>query len=332
MEETNKLNKYKLNYTPQYAAKGTLDYAILEYLSEIEGEIKKGHFDSYNILTSLEGMLDNEQGENLQIEKTLVESLPKTGDIVVESQKDNDGNVGYFHVIKNIMDRMNSKIRERIYLNCRRQNIAKIAAKLTEEFDDLDDYYFKFSSDYQAERDYRTEQLVIYLKDHDEFEIIVQKIKDIKSQNPELFLGSNNKNPFLKNIDGYILYCNEPMETETSDKIQYVKLDGTRKRLDKSFNELLAAALEDCYIESMKSIVRNDPKINTRYANISSDKISMTFSKKLLPDILKDNTKRIDLIYKMKSNLKKACQNNKSLNIIGVEDTDSPEYKSNEEK
>ena len=95
----------------------------------------------------------------------------------------------------------------------------------------------------------RAEQFVFYCKEEKDLIEKIKTIEQTKAKYPELFKGSENTNPFLKNIDGYIAYAPEPQ------KGKYTPIFGNEeKEVAKSYNALLSEGLKDALFHSLKDI------------------------------------------------------------------------------
>ena len=216
-QPSNKMTQYEVKETPRYKLQeGTLEYALDQYLKGIKFMTQtKGSYNFYNVLINLSAFSNQEPGNNLQNEKQLIQNLEKrqvqAKNFMLQRQpKDTSKETIFYHVGKN----PDFKVKKRIYLNCKRKNIAVLAYNLMKNFEDLDSYYLKFSSDKQAERVDRSEQIVIYLKDDKHLMDIATRIEKTKTEFPQLFEGCKNINPFIKNYGGYLAYANQPVSEE----------------------------------------------------------------------------------------------------------------------
>ncbi len=340
-ETPNNLTQYELKQTPRYVpTKGTLDDAIYQYL---QGAVfmaqNKGYYDSYKVLTNLGASSSQEHGKNLQNEKNLIQNLEnrqrQTNNFVMQRQpKDPTKETNFFHVQKNL----NFFPEKRIYLNCQKRNIAALAYNLMGNFEDLDSYYLKFCSDKQAREFDRSEQIVIYIKDDKQLMDIVTRIEKTKMEFPKLFEGSRNINPFIKNYGGYIAYANQPQKEEVNiedlkdqtiakmsePQVVYEDMVGGNKFLKASYNEVLATALEEAIVYGVNSIMDNDPSFLKTVKDMKLGKgaidNSSAYVQAILPEILKDDKKSMQMVANMKVALKALNEKNPILDIKGIDD------------
>lgn len=287
----------------------TLDWAIEQYMSSLI--LQQNLYNKvypYSALIQLGGMKNLTTGNNEQNQKELLDNIKKGkygNDVQIKEQRDkNDKNVEFYHICNNGMWSEGKDYR--IYLNCKKENVAMLASKLAEELKNQD-YYFKFNSNEVNSE--RSEQFVFYIDDDDDLNNKMMAINKIKQENPKLFEGSNNLNPFLKTVDGYIGYAPE------IHKGEYNALDGSSKKVAKSYNSLLSEALEDSFVSSMKSLAKKELNIDiSEYIDLNQ-----IASSKLLDTIYDDNNLKAKFIESVKQNLKLASERNPELDIKGIE-------------
>lgn len=346
-EPVNQMEQYKMDATPKYAPPiGTLDHALEQYLLGIVGMVQKqGFYDSYKVLINLGIIPNQENGNNLQNEKNLIKILEnrqmqakqrnQPRDFCMQRQpEDPSKETVFFHVQKNY----NFYPEKRIYLNCKKENIAGLAYTLMNHFEDLDSYYLKFSSDKHAREIDRSEQIVIYLKDDEQLMNIATRIEKAKMESPQLFEGSENVNPFLKNYGGYIAYANQPpshkikIQDEQNQAIKklpkkqivYNDMKGGNKLLPASYNSMLAVALEEAFVNGVNTMLDKDSSFSKTVkemiprGQLLND--ASVYAIAILPEILKDDQNLIKLMTNMKAGLKVLSEKNPSLEIKGIDD------------
>lgn len=241
--------------------KGTIEYALDQFnKSLVYQNQKNGKVNPYKALIQLSGMAIELGEKNRLNEENLISKLKKQGSqFNVINQDDKEGNVYFYHIKtkKHLSDGLNEKAdKMRIYINCKRKNVAKLASKLVEKFED-DSIYFKFSSDYQLSNFSRAESFVIYT-DTKSASNIVDKLNDVYSGNKELFEGSKNMNPFLKNEGGYLSYAPEP-KTDT-----YYKRNGKSEKIVPSYNNFLAKALQESFIRTARETIASSKELTEK--------------------------------------------------------------------
>ena len=204
------LDKYKVEKTPKIYKKGTIEYAIEQYITNVLYSYEKnGYYNSYNSLIRLSGMSQQEEGNNAENEEKFLQEVKnkkhnKTMEMTVQRNQKTQEPV-FYHIVTN-----NSYTgKYRIYLNCQKKNTAELADKLATELGNQG-YYFKFNAN--SAKTARAEQFVFYCKEEKDLIEKIKTIEQTKAKYPELFKGSENTNPFLKNIDGYIAYAPEPQK------------------------------------------------------------------------------------------------------------------------
>ena len=108
------------------------------------------------------------------------------------------------------------------------------------------------------------------------------------------------------------MYAKEP----TSD--EYIGIDGRITKIAKSYNSLLAAALNDCYYTSISDIVAKDYYLASKTQGMKYDD-SMAYTLFALEDVLEDSFKKKQLIEGMKNKLQICMKNNPVLDIKGMD-------------
>ena len=304
------IEKYKINYQIN---PNTPESAIEQYLMALLYRRKNNdNINSYGALTDLGGLQDQKNpGKNPENEKIVLNKIRRDRRYSIQEQKSGNGEVDFYHILKG----KHEKTVNRLYLNCKRENVAVLANELLKELENTDSYYFKFNSDTQMQKKSRPEKFVFYLSDNPiETRNVITAIERIKQRNPRLFEGSKSVSPFLNTINGNIMYAKEP----TSD--EYIGIDGRITKIAKSYNSLLAAALNDCYYTSISDIVAKDYYLASKTQGMKYDD-SMAYTLFALEDVLEDPFKKKQLIEGMKNKLQICMKNNTVLDIKGMDKT-----------
>lgn len=295
----------------------TVEGAIEQYLySLLNRKNTTGNVNSYGALTDISAIQDSKiPGKNLENEKILLNYINNNRDFSITEQKNRKGEVVYYHIYKG----QSKQWENRIYLNCERKNVAEMASQIINELQGTESYYFKFDSDYLMSKSERSEKIVFYIYDSKNLNDVVNAIEKAKQKKPKLFEKSNSVNPFLDTYNGYIAYVNEV----TSNK--YITLSGQEKIIDKSYNSLLAEALNDSYLSSVREVVSRDYELTAKTkGEIYKESSAYTFS--VLEDILKNPEMKQQLIYGIKEKLQHCMQRNSDLQIKGLNrNTNFPE-------
>lgn len=323
----NGLDSIKVNYTPQpqktnyMPEPNTIESALQQYLYAMMKQYNDGRtFDSYSILTSLCGMDTSNQGNNLQNEANFINRVMRDKRVNVRNQPQGKEYINFRH-IQNQRDGSNTD--RRLYINCKRENIAELAGKFYEEFGD-DPYYFKFCTDEQASSKRRSEQFVFYVSSEPkEMNRVIQTIQRTRQKYPQLFEGSKNMNPFMRNVDGYIGYAPDvkavPNPPEgIKNKACYEKMNGEKEWIDPSYNTLLSNALTDSFTYAMRDVVAQDYDLTSKTGGQVYER-AYPYVRDTLEDVLKNPEYQRKLIEKMKANLEKCTQKNPLLSIKGLE-------------
>lgn len=297
----------KLDYTPQPRS---IEYALQQYIYGLQFQYEKGiPFNSYKALTGLCGMDVSNPGYNAQNEMNFINRLANDGRVNVINQYAANNSICFRH-IQNGRNAGNTDTR--LYVNCKRENIAALADKFYEEFGNTP-YYFKFCTDEQANTNRRSEQFVFYLSSEpEEMNRVIQTIERTRQKNPELFEGSRNMNPFMKDINGYIGYA------PNIDVDEFQTIKGKRQILSaRSYNTLLSESLTDCFTDAIREVVSRDYDLSLRtgaqYYDRPEPYIAAT-----LKSICDNPEHQRKLIEKMKANLEISSQRNPLLNIRGI--------------
>lgn len=296
-----------VGYTPKV---DTLDFAIEQYLSGLLFQHQQGEpYSSYKALTMLCSLNNEYGGKNAKRETALIKELADKRDVVIINQPSELGGTCYRHIAHG---EMTGKEEYRLYLSCKRADIAELASKFMEEFGDKA-YYFKFCSDEHAAKTRRTEQFVFYIENNEEkLNEILQVIERTKQKNPKLFESSRNLNPFMKNLSGYIGYAPEVEGI-------YKNLRGEKVPVSKSFNSLLSMALEDSFLHAVTEVVSRDFELSEM---VNGEKLprARDYVKTVLSEIVHERPDAMkNLVSNMKQNLITLSKINPELQINGIE-------------
>lgn len=313
----NKFNEtINLGYTPEPPKNivykpGTIEFAIQQYMYGVLMQNKAGKpFNSYTALTGICGIDTINPGNNPQNEVNFINKVKNEGKVALIDQYNSAGKVAFRHVLNG---RSSTNTDTRLYINCKRENVAALAEKFYEELGN-DPYYFKFNADEQADGTRRSEQFVFYVNSEPhELNRIIQAIDKTRQKNPQLFEGSQYMNPFMRDLKGYIAYAPDVK------KPVYNNLDGNRITLDaNSYNTLLGEALSDSLFHGIKDIVDYDDKLSRLMVNEYHDK-TQPYINKVFEQILDNPEQQKQLIEKMKKNLIRCSQKNELLSIKGID-------------
>lgn len=305
------LEQYKVPYN---VAPGSIEYAIDQYLSALLYNRQHNEaINSYGALTSLGGLQDIKRpGNNFANESKVLNKIHNSPELYMQTQRSKNGDPCFYHISKGNY----GEIKNRLYLNCRRENVASIANELLTELKDTKSFYFKFDADAQMQNHNRPEKFVFYLSDDpNEVNNVVQAIENIKQRKPVLFQNSNEVMPFMKTFNGNIMYAKEPKTNV------YIGLDGKPRNVAKSYNSFLAEALNDSYLNTIQDIVAKDYNLSQKVSGKIFDD-SMTYTFLALEDIMNDPNKEKSLVEGMRDKLKICMQKNPVLDIKGIDQND----------
>lgn len=288
----------------------TLDWAIDQYMLSLIAQENSGKgINPYNALIQLGAIRNYTTGYNQENQKIFLRNLNNgfygNNTKIIDEQKDENGNEVFYHISNIPINEI--EINYRMYLNCKKENVAILADRFAEELKEQD-YYFKFTGNsYEFER---SEQFVFYAKDEKDLQEKMMVIDKIKQENPKLFEGANCVNPFMKTVDGYLAYAPNLKNNE------YVDLDGnTHFNSVASYNDLLSNALKDSFVHSAKEIALKGLNIDLSQCR----DIYQILGSKSLEKIYQDNNLKMKFIESVKQKLKIASERNPELDIKGIE-------------
>lgn len=296
-EPVNQMEQYKMDTTPKYVPQvGTLDYALEQYLMTVLNQLQTGQkFDSRDALMSIGANSKENAGQNKENEERLEKKFKNRIDINFDGQfedfdpeKIENGEEQlkkvFIHVNKN--EHETRRLTKKLYLNCKRENIALLSENLIKNMDDMESFYFKFSTDYEANKKERSDKIVFFLEDEDELNQVLERIERTKEEVPELFEGSENRNPFMKSPNGYVGYARNYSTRNT-------------------YTSLLADRLSGCLEDGINQLTNSEVKIKDNERFLSAT----------LSQLLSDDQKKIELI----SSMKKSLEREKGLDIVGID-------------
>lgn len=296
-EPVNQMEQYKMDTTPKYVPQvGTLDYALEQYLMTVLNQLQTGQkFDSRDALMSIGANSEEKAGQNKQNEERLEKKFKNRTDINFDGQFEdfNREKVAngkeelkkvFIHVNKN--EHETRRVTRKLYLNCKRENIALLSESLIKNMDDMESFYFKFSTDYEANKKARSDKIVFFLEDEDELNQVLERIERTRQESPELFEGSENRNPFMKSPNGYVGYARNYNTRNT-------------------YTSLLADRLSECLGDGINQLTNSEVKL----------KDNESFLSVALSQILSDDQKKMGLI----GSMKKSLENEKGLDIVGID-------------
>ena len=302
-EEFNKQLQVDFSPKPQ-----TLDFALSQYVLGLLHQYNSGEYvNSYRVLTGLSALNNSSPGNNKKNEEILIENIKRNQGLTLIEQKDSKGNIGFNHVMSKAPRKEHDT---RVYINCKRENVAELANKFIQEFGDKP-FYFKFCSDNQASKTGRSEQFVFYTNSKsDELNTVLSTIERTKQKHPKLFEGAENTNPFMKNISGYLAYAPEV------DDI-FIGLDNKKRPISQSYNSLLSSALEDSFTNAICDLSARDYELAKKMDGKIYDEPA-PYIIQVLGDVVNSPDRLKDLVQKMKQNLSMEVSKNPKLDIKGI--------------
>lgn len=290
----------------------TLEFAIEQYMASLISQERAGKgISPYKALIQLGAIRNLNSGNNRNNENKFLEDIDKDlygqNAEVFDVQKNLvTGEPAFYHV-SNCGGFNPELIKYRIYLNCKKENVALLASEFAKELEDKE-YYFKFNAD-QVKYE-RSEQFVFYMRDEEELNTNMMAIERVKQKNPKLFEGANCVNPFMKTVDGYLAYAPDLKNNE------YVDLNGnTHLNSVVSYNDLISNALKDSFVHSAKEIAIRELNVDLSQYN----DIYQILGSKFLETIYQDDNLKMKFIESVKQNLKIASEKNPTLDIKGLD-------------
>lgn len=283
-----------------------LDFAIDQYLNALMYQMQNGEeINSYRVLTGLGGLDNKDSGHNFQNQNALINQIENNERLVLGRQpEDINEPAGFYHVMTKGWEEPEEMVK--LYINAKRKNISLLSAELINELG-KEDYYFKFIADENIAKTARQEAIVVYT-DQVKAQKILQALERIKNRNGKLFEGSEQGNPFMKRTLGNSV-CYVP---EVDDE-KYIAEDGTENKITPSYNNLLATALYDSFINSMIRESGKNINLRKRLANAKHVEEYLDSYAKM------DDKQKYELRQEMKKSLKMAQIRNPKLDIIEMD-------------
>lgn len=200
---------------------------------------------SYSALTRINSQYGYTSDKNYYNEYNLLRNLQETNSYTIQTQS-SKGKTCFYHIRSNGYRLPNDDKMIRLYLNCKNDNVAELANSIL-KYNDVPNFYLKFSSSNVTATNPRSEKIVIYT-DENSCEHIISNLNNLRKWNPELFQGSESTCAFLPKINNFITYAREPVSTT------YYDLYNNPRQIPKSANSFLANALEESFISTVNEI------------------------------------------------------------------------------
>lgn len=306
----------RVNIDVSYPIKGTIDFAIEQYISAMQYNYKESNganISPYDAIISLSSLDNSYEGNNFQNQMAFI-SKARNGmyskhmeEYIQKSGK--DGKPCFYHYFTK---RNRVQADSRIYLNCKQENVALLADKLATELGDSE-YYFKFNAAESKAR--RSEQFVFYVNDKtdpDEFTRIISSIEKIKQTNPNLLEGSENINPFMKQYAGFVGYAPEITDPN------FVGLDNRKTKITASYNSLLSNVLNEATLASMQKICATKLDLAEQTQGMKIEDFSGFLVTGATDKVLQNPEYLKEFISDVKQNLTQLSMKNPQLDIKGI--------------
>lgn len=298
-------NRNKANVNELNKPFDSLDYAIEQFVMIYGLRIP----NAYSALTHIEANDIVPDNVNKKVEANLMSVINRMDKFTVREQKGKDF-VFFHHVWTENFEHDDNADKMRIYINCKRKNVADLAGEILMKMQD-DNLYLKFSSDDQLASIERSEAIVIYT-DENNIVNVLNNIGDIERERPELFEGSQLMNPFAYRV-GNFSYVRD-----IKDNQKYINKYGQEEELAKSYNTFLSRALEESFVEACKEVISKDKELAIATNGEVSD--DSNFYLRHFEKIYNSEHNYRELLNKMKEQLIKAQKRNPYLDIRGISD------------
>jgi len=266
---TNSAQAFRMRNREQVAIdedmnKETIEEIILEYIFQYQKQIQMGTVKdvSYRAFTRMFYEGQEEVGGNLENQNKLKQKIHKVSKYRVDGQYSSDGTPIFYHISQNTPEgqRITDKDEKiyKIYLNCERKDISRLAGEILKKLDKIDDCAFrmKFIAESQmsekSKRYQRNDKIVIYTAKEIDKERIIASLIELKRNKPELF-SSRKKLPLMPKINGFIGCINQGRNIVTTPLYESKYAD--------TYNSKLATIMEDCMISSIREISARDAKL-----------------------------------------------------------------------
>lgn len=275
------INNYKSNFSPLEAdISAYLDsyYSLLSNYTQF-----KIYPSSYSALTRINSQYGYTSDKNYYNESNLLQNLQETNSYTIQTQSFK-GETCFYHIRSKGYKLPNDDKIIRLYLNCKNDNVAKLADTIL-KYNDVPNFYLKFSSSNVTAANPRSEKIVIYI-DENSCEHIINNLNSLRKWNPKLFQGSEYTCAFLPKINDFITYAREPVSTT------YYDLYNNPRQISKSANSFLANALEESFINSVNEITCScEPELYNYLNNFSQNPNDPNFKLRYIEQIpyIKEN-------------------------------------------
>jgi len=193
----------------------------------------------------------------------------------------------------------NSNISCRLYLNIKPENVCDLIEQLLKKCSEKKhNLYFKFFT-----KDNRNDTFLIYT-DYDHVKKIINILKNIKKENPQIFQGCEKINPILTNIDNFIGFSDEPIQSNYSFNLLRAnaidlffdnQILMERKRIGNYKEKLINANGDELSLEEYL-IYRLEEAFHETILNGMDDSAAKNYERNL-PDFIKEQIEQQAKIY-----------------------------------
>ena len=235
-----------------------IESALKQYFDQYEELILKyqeiGFIpDFYTVLTYVNA-LDGNCDINAQYEKELMEFLSSSDryDLGVQYRKNDTTSPTFYHIQTKGYQLPSDNKMLRLYINCRKENVAQLAYWLT-AYNTDPQFHLKFDTNVEMINSNRTEKIVIYTTD-EQLEYHMQLINYVKGQRPDLFKGSEKTNPFMQTTEG-VSYARQPKTNV------FQGLDGIGEEISQSANSYIARIIKESYMAAAREVAVVEPEL-----------------------------------------------------------------------
>ena len=304
----------------------TLEENFEEYINnfyQLKNDSEKGEdviFDTYHALITMGNGIGIENGEGQRQQKLIDKIGNGKGKFeYILGRSKNTPNKIHFCQVSTYgysIDEDKKEV-EKLYVNCDRDKVSMIIQQLMKKTKKHKvNLSMKFAYEDQISKNYlRNDKIVIYTEDDIQKSSMIDILKEIQSENPELF-NPKNQIPFMPKING-ARYISSAGKQKKGRYCIYKDFSGElTKSVINTYNNVLAEALQEAFVISTELTCKSfysirDEKTNNIVA--PEDKI-----KECLNNYMNQNIEeRQKIISAMKYVFEELCEKN-NINIYSI--------------
>ena len=264
---------------------------------------------SYRALTRIDNVEEPENGEKKR-QDNLIASSSKLGFSHALARKYNSNKISFCQFTSEGYNIDDDEDKEKFYINCDRDKIAKISKKLMKQAKrEKTNLSFKITYEDGISDNYkRNDNIVIYTESPQQADSIINILKDIQNKHPGYF-NSKKSMPFMPRVNG-ASFLNTSGIQKPGRKTEYLGFSNYSKFIDNTWNNIMSEILQESLVFSV-DITNTGTHVPHNLKDPSTQRVPLRLTNSLISYLNMSQEDKKATKELMINSIKDLCEKNK---------------------